>query len=80
MGIGLGYTLHVAAYLERFTIKHREKITRNGRGTTELPTPEALFAVGTSHFIKINRRKGVRVYAYADYIALVADSGIWTVA
>ena len=75
MGIDSNITSYVATYLNRFTVRHKERIIKNGRGVPQgCPLSMTLFAIGTSHLIKIIERMGVRVYAYADDMALVADT------
>ena len=75
MGIDTTIINYVATYLERFAIKYGEKTIMNRRGVPQgCPLSMTLFATGTNHLIKIIEKKGVRVYAYADDMALIADS------
>ena len=75
LNIGGSYVSYVATYLERFRVRCGELTIENKRGVPQgCPLSMTLFAIGTSHLIRILEKKGVRVYAYADDMAIVADS------
>ena len=75
MGISPNIISYIKTYLDRFAVKHGEKLIKNGRGVPQgCPLSMTLFSIGTSHLIKIIEAMGVRVYAYADDMALVADT------
>ena len=75
MNINKSYIKYIATYLERFKVKYKDQMIENKRGIPQgCPLSMTLFAIGTSHLIRIIEKKGVRVYAYADDMALIADS------
>ena len=75
LNIGGSYVSYVATYLERFRVRYGGLTIENKRGVPQgCPLSMTLFAIGTSHLIRILEKKGVRVYAYADDMAIVADS------
>ena len=60
MGIDANITSYIATYLDRFTIKYGDKKIRNGRGVPQgCPLSMTLFAIGTSHLIRIIEKRGV---------------------